>query len=213
MPASPTRVFENGLDSLFRQYSAQLRRDAGRRTRGKLPKLTRPKLRKRIDRLVGIAAQYELKKHGKRRFTDATIEKRQWHVKRGKGWGLAAKKKTFAKWYDRAVHGRSCVYVFWKGRQCIYVGRTGAGGRRPQAHFEKYWFSPVSRIDLYIIRGKRQLPMAECLAIHLFNPAKNKVKSAQQKWRSNCPVCAKEVHIRKMLTTMFPLKRRRRRAV
>jgi len=207
--ASP-KAFESGLDTLFRQYSAQLRRDVGKRSKGKVPKLTRPKLRKRIDRLVRIATDFDLKKNGKQTFIDAVKEKRQWHAKRGKGWGRAAKKKTFGAWYDEAVAGRNCVYVFWSGRRCVYVGRTGAGGRRPQAHFEKYWFSSVTRIDAHIIYGKRQLPMAECLAIHLYKPTKNKVKSAQQKWRSNCPICTKEVRVRKELVGLFPLKRRRR---
>jgi len=207
--ASPKK-FETGLDALFRQYSAQLRRDAGKRSKGKVPKLTRPKLRKRIDRLVCIATDFELKQNGKKKFVETVIEKRQWHVKRGKGWNRATKKKTFGAWYDEAVAGRNCVYVFWSRRRCVYVGRTGAGGRRPQAHFEKYWFSSVTRIDTHIIHGKRQLPMAECLAIHLYRPIRNKVKSAQRKWRSNCPVCTKEVLIRKELIALFPLKRRRR---
>ncbi len=50
--------------------------------------------------------------------------------------------------------------------------------------------------------------MAECLAIHLFKPKKNKVKSAQQKWRSNCPVCTKEVKVRKKLSDLFTLRRK-----
>lgn len=204
------KQFENGLDTLFRRYSAQLRRDAGKRVKGKVPKFNRYKLRKRIEHLVRIATDLELKLSGRKNFTNITGQKRQWHVKRGKGWGRAAKKKTFGTWYAEAVAGRNCVYVFWSKRRCVYVGRTGAGGRRPQAHFEKYWFSSVTRIDTHIVSGKRRLPMAECLAIHLYRPTKNKVKSAQQKWRSNCPVCSKEVLIRKKLTAMFPLKRRRK---
>ena len=106
--ATPKK-FETGLDTLFRQYSAQLRRDAGKRSKGKVPKLTRPKLRKRIDRLVCIATDFELKQNGKRKFVDTVKEKRQWHVKRGKGWNRAAKKKTFGEWYDEAVAGRNCI--------------------------------------------------------------------------------------------------------
>ena len=204
------KQFETGLDNLFRQYTEGLRRDAGKRTRGRVTKFDRHKLIKRIDRLVLIAAEVELKGNGKRTFASAFTEKRQWHAKRGKGWGLDAKKKTFRDWYDKNVYGRNCVYIFWARRKCIYVGRIGAGGRRPQAHFEKYWFRPVTRIDTYIINGKRQLPMAECLAIHIFNPKMNKMKSAQQKWRSNCPVCTKEVRVRKTLRHLFPLRRKRK---
>lgn len=155
------REFETGLDTLFRQYTEGLRRDAGKRSRGRVTKFDRRKLRSRIERLVQIATEVELKGDGRKCFAGTSSEKRQWHAKRGKGWGLDAKKKTFRDWYDENVYGRNCIYIFWAKRKCVYVGRTGAGGRRPHAHFEKYWFRSVTRIDIYIINGKRQLPMAE----------------------------------------------------
>jgi len=181
MTVPSSKEFETGLDNLFRQFTEGLRREVGKQSRGRVAKFDRHKLRRRIKRLVTIATEVELKEHGKKHFSETYSDKRQWHAKRGKGWGLEAKKKTFRNWYDENVHGRNCVYIFWSKRKCVYVGRTGAGGRRPQAHFEKYWFRSVTRIDTYIIRGKRQLPMSECLAIHIFKPKKNKVKSAQQK--------------------------------
>lgn len=155
------REFETGLDTLFRQYTEGLRRDAGKRSRRRVTKFDRRKLRSRIERLVQIATEVELKGDGRKCFAGTSSEKRQWHAKRGKGWGLEAKKKTFRDWYDENVYGRNCIYIFWAKRKCVYVGRTGAGGRRPHAHFEKYWFRSVTRIDIYIINGKRQLPMAE----------------------------------------------------
>ena len=206
MPKS--KEFETGLDNLFRQFTEGLRREVGKQSRGRVVKFDRHKLRRRINRLVVLATEVELKENGRKHFDDTYSDKRQWHAKRGKGWGLDAKKTTFRNWYDDNVYGRNCVYIFWSKRKCVYVGRTGSGGRRPQAHFKKYWFRSVTRIDTYIIRGKRRLPMAECLAIHLFKPKKNKVKSAQQKWRSNCPVCTKEVKVRKKLSDLFTLRRK-----
>jgi len=198
-----SKQFETGLDRLFHQFTEGLRRDAGKSARGPVPKFDRHKLRNRIDRLVEIANENDLKANGKALFGGTYSNKMQWHAKRGKGWGLEARKKTFRSWYDEKVYGRECVYVFWAKRKCVYVGRTGSGGRRPQAHFEKFWFSSVTRIDIYIIRGKRQLPKAECLALHLFKPKQNKVKSAEQKYRSKCPICTKEVNIRKQLRRIF----------
>ncbi len=204
-----SKAFQTGLDTLFRRYTEKLRREAGKKSKGPVPKLDRRRLKRRIERLVQCARDSELHTDGRATFDEAVGEKRQWHPKRGKGWGVDAKRQTFRKWYDDNIYGRNCVYVFWARRKCLYVGRTGAGGRRPVAHFEKFWFRSVTRIDTYIVSGKRKLPMAECLAMDLFHPTKNKARSAQQKWRSRCPVCTKEVRIRKRLKQLFPLRRKR----
>ncbi len=203
------KKFEKGLDNLFHRYTEKLRREAGKKSKGPKPKMDRRYLEHRIERLVQIARDAELHTHGRTAFDEAVDEKRQWHPKRGKGWGVEAKRRTFRKWYDDNIHGRNCVYILWAGCKCLYVGRTGAGGRRPEAHFEKFWFRAATRIDSYIVSGKRKLPMAECLAIDLFRPTKNKVRSAQKKWASRCPVCTKEVRVRRQLKQLFPLKRKR----
>jgi hypothetical protein len=203
------KAFEKELDSLFHLYTEKLRRDAGKKSRGPEPKMDRRHLKRRIEQLVQITRDAELRARGRAAFDEAVDGKRQWHPKRGKGRGVDAKKRIFRKWYDDNIRGRNCVYIFWARRKCLYVGRTGAGGRRPQAHFEKFWFRGVTRIDCYIVNGKRKLPMTECLATDLFRPTKNKVRSAQKKWASQCPVCTKEVRIRRQLKQLFPLKRKR----
>ena len=201
--------FERGLDRLFTQYSAGVRRLAGKRQVGPRAKLTGPRIRKQIEELVAIARDLELRKDGRREFAHITLEKRQWHTKKGKGWGITAKRRRFRDWYNEVIGGRPCVYVIWARRKCLYVGRTGAGGQRPQAHFEKAWFQAATRVDTHVVKDKRSLQKAECLAIHLFSPNKNKVKSATQKWRSRCPVCEREVAVRKQLKLMFPLRRKK----
>jgi len=70
-------------------------------------------------------------------------------------------------------------------------------------------FAQSHELIATIVNGKRKLPMAECLAIDLFRPTKNKVRSAQKKWASRCPVCSKEVRVRRQLKRLFPLKRKR----
>jgi hypothetical protein len=202
------KAFEKGLDTLFHQYTEKLRREAGKKSKGPEPKIDRRHLERGIERLVKIARDTELHRHGRSALDEAVGEKRQWHPKRGKGWGVDAKRRKFRKWYDDNISGQNCIYIFWARRKCLYVGRTGAGGRRPEVHFEKFWFPAVTRIDSYIVSGKRKLPMAECLAIDHFRPTKNKVRSAQKKWASRCPVCTKEVRVRRQLKQLFPLKRK-----
>ena len=203
------KSFENGLDNLFHLYTEKLRREAGKKSKGPNPKMDRRHLKREIERLVQMVRDAELNSNGRVSFDEAVGEKRQWHHKRGKGWGVDAKKRTFRKWYDYNINGLNCVYIFWSRRKCLYVGRTGSGGRRPEAHFEKFWFHAVTRIDSYLVNGKRKLPMAECLAIDLFHPSKNKVRSAQKKWASHCPICTKEVWFHRQLMQLFPLKRKR----
>jgi hypothetical protein len=203
------KAFEKGLDQLFHQYTEKLRREVGKKSKGPEPKMEKRNLKRRIEQLVQVARDAELHTHGRSAFNETVDEKRQWHPKRGKGRGVDTKRQTFRKWYDKNIKGRNCVYIFWAKRKCLYVGRTGTGGRRPEAHFEKYWFRAVTRIDNYIVTGKRKLPMAECLAIDLFRPTKNKIRSAQKKWASRCPVCTKEVRVRSQLKQLFPLKRKR----
>ena len=165
-----SKAFETGLDALFCRSTEKVRREAGKRAKGPVPKIDRRRLAKEIERLVEVARASELHSNGRDIFEGVVREKRQWHPKRGKGWGVGAKKRTFRRWYDDNIRGRTCIYAFWAKRKCLYVGRTGVGGRRPQAHFEKFWFRSVTRIDTYVVSGKRNLPMAECLAIHLFRP-------------------------------------------
>ena len=203
------KTFAKGLNNLFYRYTEKLRREAGKKSKGPEPKMDQRHLKRKIERLVQIARDTELYKLGRVVFDESVDEKHQWDPKRGKGWGVDAKKRTFRKWYDNNIYGRNCVYIFWARRKCLYVGRTGVGGRRPEAHFEKFWFPAVTRIDSYIVSGKRKLPMTECLAIDLFRPTKNKVRSAQKKWANRCPVCTKEMSVRRQLKQLFPLKRKR----
>jgi hypothetical protein len=206
-----SKSFERELDDLFKIYTDKLRRDVGKKSRGPSTKLDRKKIERKIDFLVEIARQYTLKDVGKKTFEKSFRGKRQWHVKRGKGWGVDNKRRNFRRWYDKEIHGRPSVYVFWNRRACLYVGRTGAGGRRPEAHFERFWFRKVTRIDIYVLNGKRHLPMAECLAIDIYKPKKNKRKSSKQKWRLKCPVCTKEREVRRQLKRLFPPKRGRKK--
>ena len=195
--------FDRKLDSLFERYTHRVRRQATGRPIGRAPSLRKAKLRKAIDELVAIARRVQLRTVGVPEF-DALVEaKHQWHAKRGKGRGPEAKRVSFSRWWDRRVTRRTCIYVFWQGRLCAYVGRTGRGGGRPQRHFDRHWFQSVTRIDVYEIPGKRSLAKAECLAIDRFQPRRNRMKSARQWGKSKCPVCTHESKVRADLEWLF----------
>jgi hypothetical protein len=144
-------------------------------------------------------------------FKEAVIKKRQWHVKKNKGWGVPAKRAKFKLWYEKNIHGRNCVYVFWSGRKCIYVGRTIRGKGRPASSFDKHWFNGVTRIDIYMIKTPTIVPKAECLAMHIFKPRRNAISPAHLRFSKRCPICAAEKLIRRELNSIFPLRRKNKR--
>src|SRR5208282_5857695 len=104
-----------------------------------------------------------------------------------KGFGRTAKKRSFGKWYARQIQSQNCVYVFWSGRRCEYVGRTVRGRGRPSSQFDKFWFGSVTRVDIYSVGGPSSVPKAECLAIHLFDPRQNVNSASRPKYARRCP--------------------------
>lgn len=129
-----------------------------------------------------------LKKRGKKEFKTSFISKRQWQVKNSKGWGRRAKKLAFRQWYDREIQSRNCVYVFWSGKDCEYVGRTFRGKERPTSSFDKFWFNGVTRIDIYSVHSPSVVARAECLAIDVFDPRRNLNSSSRPKFSKRCPI-------------------------
>lgn len=160
---------------------------------GKAPKLTRSRRTESIRKLQDLATAELAKPLAKEKFDYYVSRRKSWHIKKGKGHGHEAKKTAFKAWFEGEFDAKaSCIYIFWKGRKCIYVGKTASGKNRPVQHFVKFWFSHATRIDVYHVSTKTALPMLECLAIHRFSPVRNKQKAETKKWTSKCPLC--EVH-------------------
>jgi len=134
------------------------------------------------------------------------LQRRSWHVKRGKGRGVDAKRRSFNQWFDRELGRGTYVYVFWSRRQCIYVGKTTRSGRRISSHFDKHWFGGVTRVDVNAARGRRVLPALECLAIHRFQPTRNKFRAERRKWTRRCALCAIHRSIDGELRSVFRLR-------
>ena len=151
-----------------------------------------------------------MKERARAEFKKAVSAKRQWHVKI-KDRGVEAKKTAFKFWYKMNIHSHNCVYVFWSNRKCQYVGRTLRGKGRPSSSFDKYWFSSVTRVDIYSVATPTTVPKAECLAIDVFRPRRNRIAAARPRYSKRCPICAAEKKIRRELNAVFPLRRRRKK--
>jgi len=196
--------FVNDLDELFRKRTYWLRSKIGLKIPGQPPKITKIFIDKGILNLQERASYALANKLAKTEFKKYTHKKKAWHVK---GHGVDEKKKVFEKWFIKEFPNlKSCVYVFWKNKKCIYVGRTGGGGSRPSSHFIKFWFKDVNRIDIFLSISASQTPKLECLAIHHFEPVRNKKKSATKKWTKECPLCALHKNIEKELRKIFKLR-------
>lgn len=195
--------FERELDALFARRTDWLRRAVGDRPPGRIPQWDKYKRQKAISALARIAESIVIRERGKDEFNKHKGERRSWHPKKGKGHGIDRKKKNFTRWYEKEIASKLCVYIFWSGKRCEYVGRTGNGGTRPQTHIEKHWFQRVTRIDIYIIRTTRELAMAECLAQHIYRPRLCKNRASHIKYTSHCPICMVSKDIQEELTNVF----------
>ena len=134
--------------------------------------------------------------------------KRQWHVR---GWGWKNKRENFKNWSEANIHAENWVYAMWKGQSCLYVGRTVKGRNRPMNHFEKAWFQPTTRIDVYTFSAPREIPRFECLMQHKLEPTRTDNKPAKEGYALKCPVCEEQRYVRLQVQALFPLRRRRRK--
>ena len=194
--------FERELNKLFRQRTDWLRRKLGTGRAGKPPHFSRKKVDAGILKLQAIASDALAGKLAKLEFNEHVASRRNYHVK---GRGPDDKKAEFEKWFDAHFSKtKGLIYAFWgTHRKCIYVGRTGSHGSRPSSHMEKYWFSGVKRVKIFAVTSKSHIPKLECLAIHHFQPARNKNKAATKKWTKACPLCRTHKYIESELRDIF----------
>jgi|SRR6266478_6122490 len=192
--------FNRVLDRLYKRRTDRLRRILLPKT-GKVRTLSKRHRERGLKKLEEIASRGLVEKLAKKEFDRSVAERKSWHPR---GWGREKKLKEFRKWTRRKIsRKRGKVYVFWRKRECRYVGRTGGRGSRPSQHFKRGWFTGTTRIDVYTTLQRRSAPRLECLAIHHFRPTKNKVKAATKGWTPDCPLCAVHRLIRTELRKIY----------
>ena len=196
--------FNRELDKLFRRRTDSLRHYIGRPRKGKSPAFNRTLRERAIGKLTAIAKEAQVREYALREFKKRFGQKRPWWPK-DHGHGEAQKRAEFQKWYKRKELKKTCIYVHWNNRQCEYVGRTEIGARRITNHFGKSWFASITRIDVYPVRGIKDLPAMECLAIDRFKPKRNEVSAANRSGSSKCPLCKSVRQIKSQLRVIFPL--------
>jgi hypothetical protein len=200
-----SKDFERELDNLFRQRTHWLRVELVSSRPGKPPQFNRQKVDKGIERLQRIASDALAGRLARTEFEKHVQLRKNWHVK---GRGLDDRKARFERWFASCFPQSSgCLYAFWnrKGRS-EYVGRSGSGGSRPSSHFDKFWFAHVKRVTIFQIPSASHIPKLACLAIHHFQPLRNKNKASIRKWTKSCPLCDTHRYIEEELRRIFRFK-------
>jgi hypothetical protein len=197
-----SKSFERELNALFHQRTDWLRRKLGVKGAGKPPEFGREKVDAGIERLQQIASKALASKLARVELEEHVTSRKNYHVK---GHGPDDKKDRFEKWFTAHFGDtKGLIYAFWGNhKKCIYVGRTGSHGSRPSSHFDKFWFGGVRRVTIFSVRGKSHIPKLECLAIHRFQPTRNKNKAASKKWTKACPLCTTHMYIENELRDIF----------
>lgn len=196
--------------ALHTQFHRKLDKLWGRRTDG-LRALIKPKIgmrlgftrklrNKTIGELLDIATAILVRKVARRELYDL-IAGRKLH--RICGRGLDGRGKDLVA-FAGGLRG-PIIYAFWRGSRCLYVGK----GRKPSrlAGYQRHAFQvKADCVEVFSIPTKSQLPKAECLATHLFEPRHNRVKPARVKWGKRCPVCRRHDEVKHILSTLFPMR-------
>jgi hypothetical protein len=198
--------FEKELQKLFQRRTSWLRQALGKNRPGRPHLFNREKVEPRLYDLGEIAAKILVRRRARKEFRGGVDGKWQWHVKRGKGFGIDVKRKKFKRWYEKYIGNKNCVYVFWSRKGCVYVGRTSRGKGRPAGWFDRVWFQPVTRIDIHSVRRRSEVPKVECLAVHLFDPIENKNWPSIGNYTKKCPICAATKEIDHELKSIFRLR-------
>ena len=205
MVSAPARDFERVLGRLLRARTHRISSVVQAKP-GPAPNITRAKLTNAIDKLQSLAERELLRQKHVKGILQGFNYKKQWHAKKGKGWGVDAKKKNFKQWYERHIRTRNCVYAFWSRSKCVYVGRTLNGKGRPTSHFDKRWFGSITRLDIYGFDRKREVPRFECMLTHRHRPTQSKIRPATKKYYARCPICEARKKIRNEMRSLFRLR-------
>lgn len=181
------------LDRLYERRTDRLRHVL-KKKQGPLLTLTKKRREDKIEEMEAIISKALAKKTAKRHFKQLVKRKKTW---RTKGWGTDGKLKEFRRWVrEKISRKKGKVYVFRRGKECRYVGRTRGRGTRPSHHFKRGWFNGTTSIDVYLTSQNRSVPLLECLAIHRFRPTRNKIKAAREERATKCPLCAVHKKVR-----------------
>lgn len=192
--------FERRLQRLVRRRTAPIWDAVGLAGPGRRPDDRGRRVRRDVRQLVELAEQLAMRNVGYDALAAAFDRRHRWSLSRRSVRGWKAKQDCFVEWYSRRVDSRTCVYVAWSGRTCLYVGRSEISYHRPRSHFEKAWFGRVTHVDVYVpAAARRDIVKLECLLTHAHRPTQARQTPARRRHRAKCPVCVASKRVREGL--------------
>jgi hypothetical protein len=203
MTNQATHEFRSSLGNLIRRRTHWLQHVLSAKQPGSPPSFTRRTVNHAIKQMQECASKSLANRLARTEFEDGVRRRKSWHAKKGKGRGAERKKAAFNAWFDQHFTPGPFIYAFWNRRKCVYVGKTARSGRRISSHFEKGWFGGVTRVDVYRVRGVRDLPALECLAMHRFLPTRNKFRAERLKSTRKCALCKLHREIKEEVNAIF----------
>lgn len=197
-----TTKFLRVLDDVLERRTEQLRRVVISGDQGAPKKYTRAIRDKLKKKLLLAASEVLVHEHADSEFAKTFVRRRLRFIN---GFGIHDRFDRLIGWARRKTRG-PIVYAFWRGKKCLYVGK-GKSYRRLR-HYEKSIYLKEARaLEVWQMRTKSQLPRAECLAIHLFEPRDNKQKKAAKvKWGKKCPICKRHDEVASEINAILRLK-------
>ena len=167
-------------------------------------KISRNYVESKVDNLCYYVSAKFSKSYFKSEFFSQTKKEKKYFIE---GRGVKEKKLLFKNWINETFpKSPLLIYLFFGKDRCLYVGKTGRGGRRPLSHFDKHWIHQAKSIVIYEIRSISHLPKLECLASHYYQPQEFQKFPSLHKWTKACPICEKYAHIQKEIRKIFRLK-------
>ncbi len=121
----------------------------------------------------------------------------------------ASKTEILLKRFGRRRSPQHLVYVMWdKNGDCLKVGRSYRGIGRVTGQKDTYYFRAARRIRIYSPKrkGKRYLPMLECILTHIYEPKKNTIKPSKRKYSRECPFHRINNLLEREIQKRFPAK-------
>lgn len=203
MTSHASAGFSRELNALFKKRTQRLRAEVAKARPGRPPVFRPSDINKGLNKLLKHTETWLLNSGSIDSMLDLYDHKKQWHAR---GTRLAARRKSFLAWFSKNVPHMNCVYIFWAGKKCRYVGRTRNGKSRPQNHFRKKWFAGVTKIVILSSKGGRDAPKLECLAWHRYKPAENRIRPSRRKWHSKCQICEAQKRVRGEVRSIFRLR-------
>jgi len=136
------REFERKLDELWERRTASLRREFLPHPRGKQLTFNKTVRNRLLNELLDITTEIVLRETTIRAEYEEGFRQRKFIQIQGRGF-----EKKFTRVFDfaRDVAGeRPFVYIFWRQRQCLYVGQAGTF-RRLRAYRKSYYLIRATR--------------------------------------------------------------------